>query len=241
MKLAEVAAWVILCVGALSLLVVAVVSVLNFRDNRRHRREMEEMQRTTVEQSALAGSRSVGAEHVASEVGKKVDTLIKRMESKPPGGVPPASSMLVALSLGLVAATLSAAAVRLSEVKTMPITQESVQLFDAAVQDHHYGRYAAARERYRRAAGAGYSAIYSLEGVAECSFYLGDYGVCLRACEDLLNTPGGAGRGRYWRGNVLLKQGRTDDACLEFQFSHREGYQLAGRMLAHVVRTANAS
>src|SRR5688572_16507194 len=91
-------------VGALSLFGLFVVAILWFRRNGQHQKEMLAMQRASIEKSELAGSRSVGAEHTAEAVGKKVDNLIKRMESTPPGGVPPVSSMSWLVACGLAAA-----------------------------------------------------------------------------------------------------------------------------------------
>jgi hypothetical protein len=115
---------------------------------------------------------------------------------------------------------------------TAPVNPTAARQYDRAVTEQRAMKFGEALAAYRAAAAAGYDPCLALFGVAECAFYLKDDAAVRAACGDLLKCPGGAGRARFWLAHVLRREGKEDLARQEWEQSFKEGFALAGMILA---------
>lgn len=109
--------------------------------------------------------------------------------------------------------------------------QASFNQYDAAVRGQLDGRFSSSREYYLRAMRAGHDKVECLSGAAECSFYMKDYQSTVVFSNELLEIEGGEGNGRFWIAQVLLRNGKRQEAIDHLRVSKNCGNRFAGRLL----------
>lgn len=225
-----------LAVGAIGQAVFwGVWIVLSVRRDRRD----QAFQEATLANSREAADRTLALKADMErlwQVHRTVDEIKDHVtEALPlPPARPPAAglSWLLAPAIVGLAVALSGAAVYVTQERQAMTTPAAAQAFDRAVGLQRSGQFVAAAAAYREAAAAGYDPVLALFGVAECQFYKRDDPAVVKTCEELLRTPGGAGRARFWLAHVFRRQGREDLARLEWEWSYKEGFAPAGMILA---------
>jgi hypothetical protein len=254
-----VARWAVLLIITGSLMAIAVglgVLALWFR---RHSQDMRDFTRAAVEHTKVASDRAAGAQHLAEKVEEKVDKLSEQVAGDtatlpsltvPPSGrhvpppprppapppAPPPLLWWIVPAMIVSAAGMCAAAVmhtsREGERMTTPVNPTAARQYDRAVTAQRAMKFGEALAAYRAAAAAGYDPCLALFGVAECAFYLKQDDACRAACQDLLKCDGGAGRARFWLAHLHRRAGKEDLARQEWEQSFKEGFALAGMILA---------